>query len=74
MIHVVVSKKDSLGPQGKTRIIGLEKSDLEILVKDGILEFSLPNVKFALVYVKSTREEFLTQLNALGSQLGQPEP
>lgn len=69
MIHVVLSKKDQIGPSGKTRILGLEKSDIEILVKDGIIEFELPTVKFAMMYVKTSREEFLAELNRLGAIL-----
>lgn len=65
MIHVVISKKDSIGPAGKMRVIGLEKSDLEVLAKDGIIQFDLVSSKFAIMFVKTSREEFISELNKL---------
>lgn len=72
MIHVVISKKDAVGPAGKTRIIGLEKSDLEVLAKDGIIEFDLVSSKFAIMFVKTSREEFLAELDKLKGELEMP--
>lgn len=67
MIQVVISKKDVIGPKGKTRIIGLEREDLETLSKDGLLEIEFPFQKLVLMFVKSSKEEFLQELSKLGS-------
>lgn len=66
MIQVVVSKKDIIGPQGKIRILGLQREDLETLAKDGIIEVEFPFQKLAIMYVKTTKDEFLKELTKLG--------
>lgn len=63
MIHVVISKKDTLGPDGKVRVIGLEKQDMETLVTNGIITLELPAFKLAFMYVSVPKPEFIAAVH-----------
>jgi len=72
MIHLSVTRAGK-GPHGldeKTRVVGLETTDMETLVKDGAIIFDLPTTKIALILVKGTREEFLAEFKKLSEDAG----
>ena len=73
MIQVVISKPDVIGPEGKTRILGLQREDLETLSKDGIIQIDFPFQKLAIMFVKSTKEEFLAEVMKLGGVVDGPD-
>jgi hypothetical protein len=66
MIHISVRDPEHLGPEGNVRIVGLEKSDLEHLALGHLLKFETPSQKFALIFVKGTKEELLEELRRVG--------
>lgn len=62
MIHIAARKTDTLGPEGLVHIIGLQKDDLETLIKDGIIQFAVPSCRFAMMYVSVPKDEFIAKL------------